>query len=131
MMQYEFNNYRTSDGSLDIAYLLVEVHPSNWRAYILTDIDYKGRSTSVTTIHRLTESDENMKLKIRNFIRNNNVPYRKSDIHYICWSKTVTSLESIREVAKTWSEITAYYIKHGGTFQTIQPILKSQGVISI
>ncbi len=135
MMRYEYNTYKTSDKLLDIPFLFVEISPSNWRAYILTDINYKmfsiSRSDSITTIHRLTEHDESMQNKIRTFIRNNSIPYSKSTIHYICWSSKIKSLESMREVAKTWSEITSYYIRNGGSFQTIQPILKTKGIISL
>ncbi len=135
MMQYEYNIYRTSDRLLDIAFLFVEISPSNWRAYILTDINYKkfstSRSDSITDIHRLTEHDESLQNKIRSFIRNNNISYSKMTIHYICWSSTITSLDSMREVAKTWSEITSNYIRYGGSFQSIQPRLKSKGIISI
>lgn len=135
-MQYENNFYRTSDGLLDIEFLFVDLGTAGWRAYILSDLNYKmfdrNRSTSVTTIHRLTETDPDLLRKIRNFMQTTreNVDFNKS-IHYICWSSTINSLESMREVAKTWSEITAYYIKHDGTFNTIQPKLKRKGIISI
>ena len=135
MMRYEYNTYRTSDKLLDIRFLFVETSPSNWRAYILTDLNYKQfstlRSDSITDIHRLTEHDETLKSKVQAFIRNNNVPYNKTIIHYICWSTTITSLENMREIARTWSEITSQYIRYGGSFQSIQPKLKSKGIISI
>ena len=132
-MRYEFNMYRTSDRFLDISFLFVEISQSNWRAYILTDIDYKKvsrkRSDSISIVHRLTENGESMKTKIFNFIRENNISYNKEEIHYICWTTTVKSLEGIRELARNWSEITSYYIQHGGSFDTIQPKLKSKGII--
>lgn len=135
MMRYEYNTYRTSDKLLDIRFLFVEISPSNWRAYILTDLNYKqfsrSRSDAVTDIHRLTESNENLRDKVRSFIRDNNIPYNKTIIRYICWSKTITSLDNIREVAKTWSEITSYYIRYGGSFPTIQSTLKQRGIISL
>lgn len=135
MMRYEFNMYRTSDKFLDIKFLFVEVAPSDWRAYILTDLNYQRisqeRSDSITVIHRLTEHDESLSTKVFAFIRNNNIPYSKQTIHYICWSSVVKSLESMREVAKTWSEITAYYIQHGGSFETIQPRLKARGIVTL
>ena len=41
-MRYENNFYRTSDGLLDVEFLFVDLGGSNgWRAYILTDINYK------------------------------------------------------------------------------------------
>lgn len=136
-MQYENNFYRTSDGLLDVEFLFVDLgEASGWRAYILTDINYKMfsrfRSTDCSIIHRLTESNSDMKRKINNFIQ---MTRQTSDInrtiHYICWSNAIHNLSDMREVAKTWSEITAYYIRNGGSFGSIQPILKQRGIISL
>lgn len=64
MMRYEFNMYRIFDKFLDIEFLFVEVAPSNWRAYILTYLNYQRISQecsdSITVIHRLTEHDESI-----------------------------------------------------------------------
>lgn len=136
-MQFENIFYRTSDGLLDVEFLFVDLgRSSGWRAYILTDINYKRfsitRSTSASIIHRLTESDENMKRKINNFMQmTRQISHSNKTIHYICWSNTIHNLSDMREVAKTWSEITAYYIRNGGSFGTIQPVLKQRGVISM
>lgn len=132
-MQYENNFYRTSDGLLDVEFLFVDLGGSSgWRAYILTDINYKmfsrTRSTDCSIIHRLTEGNNDMKRKIINFMQMNNVD---RTIYYICWSNPIHNLSDIREVAKTWSEITAYYIRNGGSFGSIQPKLKRRGVISL
>lgn len=136
-MQYENIFYRTSDGLLDVEFLFVDLGgTTRWRAYILTDINYQmfsgSRSTTCTTIHRLTESDNDMKRKINNFIQMT----RQTDnadrtIYYICWSNPIHDLSDMREVAQTWSEITAYYIRNGGSFDSIQPKLKRRGVISM
>lgn len=136
-MQYENNFYRTSDGLLDVEFLFVDLGGSSgWRAYILTDINYtmfsRSRSTDCSTIHRLTENNDEMKRKINNFIRMTRQTINSDrTIRYICWSKAIHNLSDMREVAKTWSEITAYYIRHGGSFGTIQPILKQRGIISL
>lgn len=131
-MLYENNFYTTHDLSQDIEFLFVNRGSLGWRAYILSEINYKGRSTSCGTIHRLTESDSEVLRKIRRFLHNTRpVVNETSPIHYICWSKPVFDLDDMREVAKTWSEITAYYIRHGGSFPDIQQRLKAQGVISI
>lgn len=133
-MRYEYNIYRTKDSSLDVRFLFVEINPSEWRAYILTEINYKKhsrlRSELISITHRLTEFDNDRVSKIRYFISDNNIPYTKSAIQYICWTKKITTLSNIKELAKTWCEITAYYIKHGGTFETIHPILKADGTVS-
>jgi hypothetical protein len=134
---YENNFYRTSDGLLDIEFLFVNLGGSSgWRAYILTDINYhmfsNSRSTSCTDIHRLTEGNNELQRKVRNFMQNTRAgSYSNRTIYYICWSKTIHELDDIREVAKTWSEITAHYIRHGGSFGTIQPALKSRGIITL
>lgn len=136
-MQYENIFYRTSDGLLDVEFLFVDLGgTTRWRAYILTDINYQmfsgSRSTACTTIHRLTESDNDMKRKINNFIQMTRQTYNADrPIYYICWSNPIHDLSDMREVAKTWSEITAYYIRNGGSFDSIQPKLKRRGVISM
>lgn len=136
-MQYENIFYRTSDGLLDVEFLFVDLGgTTRWRAYILTDINYQmfsgSRSTACTTIHRLTESDNDMKRKINDFIQMTRQTYNADrPIYYICWSNPIHDLSDMREVAKTWSEITAYYIRNGGSFDSIQPKLKRRGIISL
>ena len=128
MMLFENNYYRTSDCLLDIEFLFIDLGTSTgWRIYILSDIDYKqfsaSRSDSITTIHRLTESNSDMLRKINAFQRNKG--RTTSD------STPIDSLERAREIAKTWSEITAYYIRNGGSFESIQPKLKRKGIIRL
>ena len=137
MMLFENNYYRTSDYLLDIEFLFVDLGTSTgWRIYILSDIDYKqissSRSDSITTIHRLTESNRDVLRKINTFQRNKGRTVSDfTPIHYICWKHNIDSLERAREIAKTWSEITAYYIRHGGNFESIQPKLKRKGIIRL
>lgn len=136
-MLFENNYYRTSDYLLDIEFLFVDLGPpKGWRIYILSDIDYKqfsvSRSDSITTIHRLTESNRDMLRKINAFQRNKGRTVSDSTpIHYICWKYKIDSLERAREIAKTWSEITAYYIRNGGSFESIQSKLKTKGIIRL
>lgn len=131
-MQCENNFYLTHDKSLDIEFLFVNLgNEVGWRAYILSSIDYKKRDTSCSTIHRLTESDKHRIELIRRFMHDTRLVLNDSaPIYYICWSTTIHELTKIRELAKTWSEITAYYIKHGGSFLNIQKELKNKGIIS-
>ena len=136
-MKCESNFYLTSDRLLDIEFLFVDMGRSTgWRAYILTNIDYKMcyflRSDSCTVVHRLTEHDSGMTEKINRFIRESRgTNEAMRTIQYICWNKPIHSLSDMKTVAKTWSEITAYYIRHGGSFETIQPVLRERGIISI
>lgn len=137
MMLFENNTYRTSDRLLDIEFLFVDMGDAvGWRAYILTDINYKMfsslRSDSIGTVHRLTETNKEMIRKINNFIRmSRETNETMNTIQYICWNKAIHSLDDMKTIAKTWSEITAYYIRNGGSFKTIQPVLKSRGVITL
>lgn len=134
-MLFENNYYRTSDYLLDIEFLFVDLGPSTgWRIYILSNIDYKqfssARSDSITTIHRLTETNSDILKKINIFQRNKGRSVNDTTpVHYICWKYKIDSLERAREIAKTWSEITAYYIRKGGSFESIQPKLKRKGII--
>lgn len=129
MTRYEYNTYLTSDGSQDIEFLFVETAPSNWRIYILSNINYGSRSTGATDIHRLVEGNDALKNKVRVFIDNNHCSANPNTIYYICWSSTITSIESCRTIAKAWGEITAYYIKHGGSFPSIQRTLADKHII--
>lgn len=137
MMLYENNFYRTSDGLLDIEFLFVDLGRTiGWRAYILTDINYRMfsifRSTCCFDIHRLSEGDKDLKLKINNFIQATRCTDTvKKTIYYICWSQPIHDLSDMREIAKTWSEITAYYIRNGGSFSSIQKKLKQRKIISL
>lgn len=134
-MMYEDNFYKTFDGTLDVEFLFVDTGPDNgWRAYIISDINYKrvarNRSDSCSDIHRLTENDSSRLEKIRRFIQSTREGYpQNKPIHYICWTEKIYDLAKMRNVAKAWCEITAYYIKNGGSFERIQATLKSRGLI--
>lgn len=136
-MLFENIYYRTSDHLLDIEFLFVDCGTSiGWRIYILSDINYKQfsalRSDSVTTVHRLTETDGEMLRLINAFQRSKGRTASDSTpIHYICWKYKIDSLERAREIAKTWAEITAYYIRNGGNFESIQPKLRRKGIITL
>ena len=101
-MRYENNYYLTSDGSLDIEFLFVEIAQSEWRIYILSNINYGSRSTNASDIHRLTENDETRKNLIRSYLTVTRTGVDPNCIiNYICWSSTITSLEMAREIAQT------------------------------
>lgn len=121
-MKYEHNYYKTSDSLLDIEFLFLDLGPPiGWRGYVLSSIDYKQFSTDRSDIYTDTHLyiDENM----HRYIDAN------KDYPYICWTKPIHDLETMHELAVMWSEITAYYIRHGGNFASIQKLLKERGVI--
>lgn len=120
-MKYEHNFYRTRDRLLDIEFLFLNLgREIGWRAYVLTDINYKlfsqERSDAHTDTHLYID-------ETRRFIDEN------KDYPYICWTKPIFDLDTMRDLAQMWSEITAYYIRYGGSFSDIQRVLSEQGVI--
>ena len=134
-MRLEHNYYKTVIGNMDFEFIFVELGNIGWRAYIINDINFKAvshlRSDSITVVHRLWETDYHLKNKIYDYIDSIRLRSVKRDnLWYICWSEKINSLEDMREIAKSWAEITAYYIKNGGSFESIQPLLKSRRIIS-
>lgn len=130
----EYDKYTTYNGD-KYEFLFVDLGSKGWRAYILSDINYKrfsaDRSDDPHIVHVFNEIDRNLSDLIRNFASGCGIGSINDDtIWYICWSQKITCLEDMREVAKSWSEITSYYVRYGGNFSEIQPILKSRGVIS-
>ena len=121
-MKYEHNFYRTRDGSLDIEFLFLDLgNELGWRGYVLNDIDYKAvsqtRSDNYTDTHLYLDSGTNRYVD------------PDKDYPYICWTKKITSLETMHTLAEMWSEITAYYIKHGGSFEIIERQLRKEGIL--
>ena len=120
-MKYEHNFYCTRDQLLDIEFLFLDFGQGiGWRAYVLSNINYKQFSFERSDAHKDTHLyiDES-----RRYID------ADKDYPYICWTKPIYSLDTMHELAQMWSEITAYYIRYGGSFETIQHILSEGGVI--
>lgn len=100
MPEFERCSYLTKDRSLDIDFVFMNCgNEIGWRIYIITSIDYKTRSHRSVDAHWLKDTNETYP--------------------YICWSEKIESLQAAKEVAVLWSDCTAYYIQHGGNFQTI------------
>lgn len=120
-MKYENNFYITSDRLLDIEFLFLDCGEKlGWRAYVLTDINYKMISSERSDLY----TDTHLYIdKSRRYIDG------EKDYPYICWTEPIYDLETIRKLAQIWSEITAYYIKFGGLFPEIQKKLSDAGVI--
>ena len=85
--------YRTKDGLADYKFSFERQSDGNYRAYILELPDYRWRSSSPTTTHRLRDNDRN----------------------YICWSQPLWSEAEARTVAALWADLTQEYIKTGRT----------------
>ncbi len=121
-MKYEHNFYITKDKLLDIEFLFIDLGENiGWRGYVLTDINYKQFSQERSDIYTDTHLyiDEN---KHRYIDENKDYPY-------ICWTKPIHDLNTMRQLAVMWSEITAYYIQYGGTFEDIESKLEEDGVL--
>lgn len=120
-MRYEHAFYRTGDRELDVEFLLLDLGARGWRAYILSDIDYTrfspGRSRSILDTHRLRESSTERRVD------------PEKSYYYVCWNQTVPDLPTMKRICAAWSEITAYYIRHGGTFPDIQKKLAARGIL--
>lgn len=86
--------YRTRDGEADYRFGFQQQPDSSWRAYILAQPDYNGRSTSPHVTHRLSDG------------------YGQ----YICWTAPIRSLEEAKRVASLWAEQTQTFIKTGRRF---------------
>ena len=121
-MKYEHVFYTTKYDNLRIEFLFLRISPAlGWRAYILTDIDYKridpARSTDWHFTHRFFEADDQRYID------------RQRSYPFVCWTTVVRDLKSMKNVAAVWAELTAYYIRNGGTFAENQPRLAAQGII--
>lgn len=121
-MKYEHNFYITKDKLLDIEFLFLDLGGSiGWRGYVLSDINYKqfsqNRSDKYTDTHLYIDENQHRYIDAN------------KDYPYICWTKKIEDLDTMHELAIMWSEITAYYIRYGGTFESIQKKLEKDGVI--
>ena len=83
---------------------LVNYSGDYWRAYILSQPDYRGRSESFVVTHRLSDARG----------------------RYICWDTPLT-LNDLKKVISVWCNCTVYYIHHGGDFTKIAARLTGQG----
>ena len=133
-MRYLHDCYLSKDRSLTVEFLFVDLGVSRgWRAYILSPIDYGFQSSAQIDVHKFSENDEYMERLVTDFKYNNppigGVQRRCRDVEYVCWTKKVYSLDQMMSIASSWADITAYYIRYGGSFPEIQRKLSWEGVI--
>ncbi|MEI7899682.1 MAG: hypothetical protein WCK89_05485 [bacterium] len=81
----------SSSGDFEFDHRFVD---GNWRAYIVRQPGYGGRSDDLHTTHR----------------------YRDCGQHYVCWSEPVSTREDSVEIANLWKENTEAYIQNGTRF---------------
>lgn len=84
--------YRTVDGLatyvFDFEYL---PGTDEWRAYIVSQPDYRGRPSDAHSSHRLSSGNR----------------------RYVCWDRPLRTLEECRNVAGLWADATQVYIATG------------------
>lgn len=121
-MKYEHIFYHTQYDNLDIEFLLLEISKTEgWRAYILSDINYKRfsntRSTDWHFTHLFYEADDKRYIS------------KEKSYPFVCWDKPILDPQTLKTVAAVWSELTAYYIRNGGTFQENQKKLAALDIL--
>lgn len=121
-MKYEHAFYTTKYDNFQIEFLFLHVSQEiGWRAYILTDINYKRcsrlRSTDWHFTHMFFEADDQRYID------------KRRSYPFVCWTSVIQDLDTVRNVAAVWAELTAYYIRNGGTFPENQPKLAELGII--
>lgn len=111
MLQYENATYRSSDGSFYVDFLFWNLGTDGandgrrgWRVYIISPIDFKGKSSSYVETHRLHDPNETYP--------------------YICWTNELKTLKQAKAVAALWADCIALYIKGEGRFNDIASRLR-------
>jgi hypothetical protein len=96
-VNYQRLSYVTYDRSLEVDFVFWDCGAAlGWRVYIITPINYGIRNTSGHATHRLH--------------------YRGDTYPCICWAGRIATLEQAKAVASLWTDATALYIRHGGSF---------------
>ena len=83
--------YRTKDGRADYEFSFEQQRGGDWRAYIVSQPSYRGRSTSLDDTHRLHDGSR----------------------YYVCWTKQLWNLDDLKKVVALWSDRTQRYIDNG------------------
>ncbi len=86
--------YRSSDGGADYFFSFERQSSRRWRVYIEQQPSYRGRATDAHSTHRLSDGS------------------RK----YICWTRSLRTLEEAKQVAAAWADETQKYIRTGSGF---------------
>lgn len=86
--------YRTKDGLTDYQFSFEQESDGTWRAYLLTNVNYRGRSDGCHETHRL----------------------RAGARYYVCWTNPLISESDARAVAAIWADMTQRYIRFGERF---------------
>ena len=118
--------YQKKKKKHDVEFVFMYMGLSGWRAYIMTDIDYKKRKDNFAQQHRLVDYDEGHARRCAQIADHYN---SGDELNYICWTENVYNLDKMMAIAAAWCEITFYYIRYGGEFPEIQKKLAERGII--
>ncbi len=88
------SNYRTSDGETDYCFSFEEQSDGTWLPFIKHQPSYRGRATDAHSTHRLS----------------------KWGRKYVCWTRSLRSLDEAKQVAALWADATQRYIRTGSGF---------------
>ena len=86
--------YRTKDGLADYYFSFEQLADGNWRAFILSQPSYGGRSESLHDTHRLRDGGR----------------------YYVCWTAPLSTFHDTQQVAAIWADSTQDYIRTGNSF---------------
>ena len=86
--------YRSNDGGADYEFSFEEQSNGSWRAYIVSQPPYEGRSTDAHSTHRLSAGGR----------------------QYVCWTQPLRTLAEAKQVAAAWADNTQKYIRTGKRF---------------
>lgn len=86
--------YRTRDGRADYQFSVERQSDGSYRAFILSQPNYGGRSTGAHETHRLSANGR----------------------RYVCWNRPLYTAERAKIVAALWADATQAYIATGQRF---------------
>ena len=89
-MEITNTKYRATDGLADYVFTF-EQRGDGWRVWIIDTPDYGGRATSIHATHRLFDNGR----------------------PYICWDRSLATLDAAKGVAALWADATQEYIRSG------------------
>jgi hypothetical protein len=86
--------YHTKDNGAFYQFSFERQPSGEWRAYIHTEPNYRGRDATAPATHRNVDGGR----------------------RYVCWTAPLRSEQAARSVAKAWAEATQEYIRTGRRF---------------
>ena len=86
--------YRTKDGQEDYVFSFEQQSANAWRAYIVRQPEYNGRSEELSATHRLRDGNR----------------------LYVCWLPEPRTLAHCKTIAAQWADCTQVYRKTGQHF---------------